>query len=87
MHLLHRSLSYLIVLLILFCLAFLYAFFNLRAGRSLFGTSLGYATEAWMVMVLSIIGVIKAVFDLHRRSLRQFALEWPLEADFGPGER
>lgn len=61
-----KSLKYLLIIIVIFFAVFLYAYISFRTGRPILSTRLGFRMEAAVVMLLSAIGIIRAIVSLHR---------------------
>ncbi|MBU1201790.1 MAG: hypothetical protein KJ583_04535 [Nanoarchaeota archaeon] len=55
----------LMTLIIVFAIVFLIALLNLKKGQPLFDSGMGLA-ENWAVMIMSILGIIKAIHEIIR---------------------
>jgi len=61
----NKSLAVLITLLIVFMLVFVYTFVQLQREIAVFQIGLGYMTENWIIMVLSVLAMMRIVYDIY----------------------
>lgn len=53
-----------LIFLILFLIAFFIAYFNLKNGKSIFNLGFPYEFEDYTVMILSVAGIIKVIYEI-----------------------
>lgn len=59
-----KIIKYLFVFLILFLLSFFIAYFNFKNKKPIFNLGFGYEVEDYTIMILSVIGIIKSIFEI-----------------------
>jgi len=65
MHLYRRkTIIALIIIMLIFFLIFIWAFYNLLNGKSVMDIGLSYYTEDYLVMFFSLISIIKAFIEV-----------------------
>lgn len=59
-----KSIVYLLIFLILFLISFFVAYWSFKNGRSVLNLGFPYQTEDYVVMVLSVAGIIKVIYEI-----------------------
>ena len=61
-----RTVVYVLLMLGLFLVVFLYGFIKLKANESIFDSAFGYAIEDSGLMFLSLLAILKLLYELIR---------------------
>ena len=60
-----------IILLIVFALIFILAFFGLQSKQAIFNLGIPVEFEDWMIMLLSLGSIIKIVWELYTLKVKE----------------
>ena len=74
-----KSIKYLLIFLILFLIAFFIAYLNLKNRKSILNLGFPYEAEDYTVMILSVAGIIKVIYEIitieHHREFESRVIE------------
>ncbi len=59
-----KNVLYLIIFLILFLIAFFVTYFSFKSGKSVLNLGFPYEIEDYVIMVLSIIGMVMIIYEI-----------------------